>query len=127
MRVLILEDNHNLAYGLKSALVHSGCSVEVLHDDKQEAGILKYKNYDLLLLDLGVPGLNGTGLLRRLRQHNKTLPVLIISARDQLDQRIEGVDLAADDYLCKPFDLNEVVARAKELILKKSRLCLKAC
>lgn len=116
MRILILEDNLTLANGLKSALQQAGYAIDLLHDGKQGEHLLKCQTYDLLLLDLGLPGIDGIDLLRQLRVDNNTLPVLIISARDHLDQRIEGLDLGADDYICKPFELDEVVARIRALL-----------
>jgi len=121
MRVLILEDNQVLAEGLKQAMTSAGFAVDMLHDGKQGSQILQYQEYDLLLLDLGLPGIDGIDLLRQLRSANNQLPVLIISARDQLDQRIEGLELGADDYICKPFEPDEVIARARALIRRTSQ------
>ena len=121
MRILILEDNLTLANGLKSALQQAGYAVDLLHDGAQGAHLLKCQPYDLLLLDLGLPSIDGMDLLRQLRQENNALPVLIISARDHLDHRIEGLDVGADDYICKPFELDEVVARIRALLRRSNR------
>ncbi len=121
MRILILEDNLTLANGLKSALEQAGYAVDLLHDGQQGANLLKFQVYDLLLLDLGLPSIDGIDLLRQLRRANNALPVLIISARDQLDHRIEGLDVGADDYICKPFELDEVVARTRALLRRSTQ------
>ncbi len=116
MRLLVLEDNLTLAQGLKTSLIKAGYAVDLIHDGKQGLALLKYQAYDLLLLDLGLPSIDGIDLLKELRAFNSVLPVLIISARDQLDQRIHGLDLGADDYICKPFGLDEVCARVRALL-----------
>lgn len=116
MRLLVLEDNLTLAAGLKSSLSKAGYAVDVLHDGKQGLALLQCQEYDLLLLDLGLPSIDGIALLKQLRQQHNPIPVLIISARDQLDQRIQGLDSGADDYICKPFVLDEVSARVRALL-----------
>lgn len=120
MRLLIVEDNETLTRGLNTTLKKAGFAVDVIHDGAQGLSLLKVQQYDLLILDLGLPSLDGIELLRLLRLSNKTLPVLIISARDQLDQRIEGLDIGADDYLCKPFVLKEVTARVRALLRRSN-------
>jgi len=123
MRLLIVEDNETLANGLKATLTAAGLAVDIADDGALGLKLLKIQAYDLLILDLGLPTVDGIVLLRHLRYINKTLPVLIISARDELDQRIEGLDLGADDYLCKPFVLKEVTARVRAL-LRRSHRCV---
>ena len=78
--------------------------------------VLEYQDYDLLILDLGLPGIDGIDILKNLRISRKKLPVLVISARDKLDQKILGLESGADDYLCKPFELDEVLARVNALL-----------
>lgn len=92
MRILIIEDNPTLSEGLKQILLQAGFAVDTITDGKQGQALLRQKLYDLLLLDLGLPGVDGRSILKQLRQRGDDLPVLIISARDQLDQRIEGLD-----------------------------------
>ena len=121
MRILIIEDNPTLADGLKQVLVQAGFAVDTLADGAQGQALLRQQLYDLLLLDLGLPGVDGRSILKQLRQQGQDLPVLIISARDQLDQRIEGLDLGADDYLCKPFELEEVLARVRALLRRSQQ------
>lgn len=116
MRILVLEDNETLALGISHTLSNAGFAVDVLNDGLEGKQVLEYEPYDLLVLDLGLPNLDGMDLLKSLRRHQSNLPVLIISARDKLDQKILGLECGADDYLCKPFALEEVVARVNALL-----------
>lgn len=116
MRILILEDNLILAAGLSDKLIGAGYAVDVLHDGEDGNSVLEYQEYDLLILDLGLPGMDGIDILKNLRVSKKKIPVLVISARDKLDQKILGLESGADDYLCKPFELDEVLARVNALL-----------
>lgn len=116
MRILILEDNLILASGIDTKLKDAGYAVDVLHDGEDGNSVLQYQQYDLLILDLGLPGIDGIDILKNLRVNKKKIPVLIISARDKLDQKILGLEVGADDYLCKPFELDEVLARVNALL-----------
>lgn len=116
MRILVLEDNETLALGISHALSSAGYAVDVLNDGLEGRQVLEYEPYDLLVLDLGLPHLDGMDLLKNLRKQRSKLPVLIISARDKLDQKILGLESGADDYLSKPFALEEVVARVNALL-----------
>lgn len=120
MKILIIEDNAILAHGLKTVIEEIGYRADVLRHGEQAAAYMKNGQYDLLMLDLGLPGVDGIEVLRNLRKRNNQIPVIIISARDRLDQRIMGLDEGADDYLCKPFPLEEVVARVRAVI-RRSR------
>lgn len=120
MKILILEDNAILAGGLKKAIEEAGYYVDVLMDGMQGIPWLKSGQYDLLMLDLGLPNMDGIEILRHLRRQKNPIPVIIITARDLLDQRITGLEEGADDYLCKPFSLEEVVARVRAVI-RRSR------
>ena len=121
MRILILEDNVTLARGLEKTLNKVGYAVDVLYDGADGDSVLDYQDYDLLLLDLGLPGLDGIDVLKNIRKNKKKIPVIIISARDKLDQKILGLESGADDYLCKPFDLEEVVARIHALLRRSKQ------
>lgn len=116
MRILILEDNETLALGLFKTLSEAGYAVDVSYDGQEGKDILEYEPYDLLILDLGLPNLDGMEILKQLRKRQQKIPVLIISARDKLDQKILGLESGADDYLCKPFALEEVLARVHALL-----------
>ena len=124
MRVLIVEDNELLATGMMMALSEQGYAVDVIHDGLHAIQALKQIEYDLILLDLGLPKEDGLTVLRILREKKSITPVIIISARDKLDQRITGLDQGADDYLCKPFELDEIVARARALLRRSNSLTL---
>ena len=120
MRVLILEDNQTIAKGLEKAISKQGFAVDVCHSCVDPSHILDIQPIDLLLLDLGLPDRDGLQFLRHLRQHKYRFPVLIISARDQLNDRILGLNEGADDYLCKPFEIDEVIARIHALLRRSS-------
>jgi two-component system OmpR family response regulator len=116
MRILIAEDDLVLADGLMKSLRRTDFAVDVAHDGEQADHILAVQNYDLVILDLGLPRIDGFEVLRRLRHRGGTVPVLILTARDALADRVKGLDLGADDYLTKPFELPELEARVRALI-----------
>jgi len=116
VKALVIEDNPNLATSIATFLGEAGFQVETCGDGRSAEHLLQTLSFDLILLDLGLPELDGIHLLRRLRSRHDKTPVLIISARDALDQRVLGLEEGADDYLAKPFSLVEVVARAKALV-----------
>lgn len=120
MKILILEDNETLADGLYEKLKELGYITDVIYDGEEGLYILETSVYDLLILDLGLPGIDGIEIIKKLRVSQQNLPILIISARDKLDQRILGLDTGADDYLCKPFDLDEVIARVQALLRRSN-------
>ncbi|MCB2100185.1 MAG: response regulator transcription factor [Rhodobacterales bacterium] len=120
MRVLLIEDDPILADGLVRALRQAGYAVDWSGDGPEAEAILRAQDYDLVVLDLTLPGLDGLELLRGLRGRRAATPVLIITARAEVDDRIRGLDLGADDYLTKPFELGEFDARVRAL-LRRSR------
>lgn len=115
MRVLLAEDDILLGEGLQEALMLQGYVVEWFKDGLSVLRALEAGGYDLLLLDLGLPRLDGMEVLTRLRQQEIPLPVLVLTARDALSARVAGLDAGADDYLLKPFDLDELLARIRAL------------
>lgn len=116
MRILLAEDDRFLADGLCLVLRDSGFCVDHTDNGSDADLALSSINYDLLVLDLGLPGIDGLEVLRRLRQRGRQLPVLILTARDQLDDRVQGLDSGANDYLTKPFQIRELEARIRALI-----------
>ncbi|MBY0546481.1 MAG: response regulator transcription factor [Candidatus Obscuribacterales bacterium] len=118
MKVLLAEDDEYLLSGLMMALNHRGYTVEVARSGPEAQAALATSQFDLLLLDLGLPGLNGTEVLANLRARGEDLPVIVITARDSVDDRIHGLDLGANDYLVKPFDFRELEARMRAVLRK---------
>ena len=116
MRILLVEDDVMLGDGMQDALRHSGYTVDWLQQGLPALTALKSDEFAALILDLNLPDIDGLSLLRKLRREGHQLPVLILTARDALSQRVEGLRLGADDYLCKPFALIEVAARLEALI-----------
>ncbi len=116
MRILIVEDDLILADGLKSSLTQSGYAVDLMTSGTDADGVLAYQTFDLVLLDLDLPTLSGFEVLKRLRVRGNKTPVLILTANDDIDNRVKGLDLGADDYLSKPFNLAELEARVRALI-----------
>ncbi len=116
MKIILLEDNKTLADGIHEKLKEVGFVTDLFYDGLDGLYSLETSFYDLLILDLGLPGIDGMEIIKKLRSSQANLPILIISARDKLDQRILGLDTGADDYLCKPFELDEVVARVQALL-----------
>jgi two-component system OmpR family response regulator len=116
MRILIVEDDAALADGLSRALRQEMYAVDVVNSGVAADSVLGYQPYDLVVLDLGLPGIDGFEVLRRMRARNSHIPVLVLTARDAVEDRVTGLDLGADDYLTKPFELPELEARIRALI-----------
>lgn len=113
MRVLVIEDDTTLGHALEEFLTDQGYAVDWLTDGDQVEGALSAQSYELLLLDLNLPGKSGLDILRQVRAEGNQVPVLILTARDGLDDRVAGLDAGADDYVTKPFDLPELAARVR--------------
>ena len=105
MRLLLVEDDALLGDGLKAGLTQSGYRVEWLRDGQHARQALQREHFDLVVLDLGLPKIDGLALLKEAREQGDETPILILTARDALESRIKGLDYGADDYLVKPFDL----------------------
>ena len=116
MRILIVEDDAMLAEAVSSALRQSAHMVSLAASGDEADRALSANEYDLVLLDLGLPRLDGFEVLKRLRQRRSRVPVIILTARDSPEDRVAGLDLGADDYLTKPFQLAELEARVRALI-----------
>ncbi|MBV9912747.1 MAG: response regulator transcription factor [Sinobacteraceae bacterium] len=120
MRLLLVEDDAMIAEAIRSGLQRDGFVVDWVRDGEVAEGVLRTEQFDILLLDLGLPHRDGLQVLKSLRAHGLPVPVLILTARDAVSDRVQGLDAGADDYLVKPFDLDELAARIRALLRRKS-------
>jgi DNA-binding response OmpR family regulator len=118
--LLLVEDDRDLARGLAHSLAQSGYLTDVVHGGHAALEACSKKSYQVVILDLGLPDLDGISVLRRLRQDGMTAPVLVLTARLDLDDRVLGLDAGGDDYLAKPFALAEVEARIRALLRRST-------
>ena len=116
MRLLVVEDDKDLARQLRDALAEAGYAVDVAHDGEEGHFFGDTEPYDAVLLDLGLPTLDGITILQRWRQDGRNMPVLILTARDRWSDKVSGIDAGADDYLAKPFHMEEMLARIRALL-----------
>ncbi|HEX8978550.1 MAG TPA: response regulator [Parasulfuritortus sp.] len=116
MKILLAEDDPLIGTSVEQALRMEGYAIDWVRDGRAAELALDSSTYALLLLDLGLPRQDGLTLLKRQRQKNNMIPVLIVTARDAVSDRVAGLNLGADDYLVKPFDLHELIARVRALI-----------
>jgi DNA-binding response OmpR family regulator len=116
MRILVVEDEHKLAGVLKRGLEEHGFAVDVAHDGEEGLGLAETVGYDLIVLDVMLPKLDGLAVCRRLRAHRRDTPVVMLTARDAIDDRVDGLDSGADDYLVKPFAFRELLARMRAVM-----------
>jgi two-component system OmpR family response regulator/two-component system response regulator TctD len=116
MRILIAEDDPVIADGLLHALRKSGCAVDHVASGTDADAVLTREQFDLVVLDLGLPKMSGLDVLRRLRARKNSIPVLILTAQDGIEDRVAGLDAGADDYLTKPFAVPELEARIRALV-----------
>ena len=120
MRILLLEDDKMIAEALSDMLHAAGFAVDCVADGIAAENALQPEIYDIALLDIGVPGQDGLSVLRHLRAKNCDLPVILITARDTVEERINGLDSGADDYVIKPFAPSELLARIRALLRRRS-------
>lgn len=120
MRILVVEDDALLGDAIQAGLKQSGYAVDWMRDGVSADQALGTESYAAVVLDLGLPRLSGMEVLRRLRSRSKPIPVLILTAKDTVNDRISGLDAGADDYLLKPFDMGELAARLRALIRRAS-------
>ena len=116
MRVLLVEDDKMLADGLRDVFAGAGFMFDTLSTAESALGALELTAFDLVLVDLGLPGMSGLELVRRVRSRGSRVPILILTARDGLDDRVQGLNIGADDYMTKPFATRELIARVQALI-----------
>jgi DNA-binding response OmpR family regulator len=115
MRVLVVEDEKKTASFVRKALQAEGFAVDVLHDGQAVSPAVELSPFDVIVLDIMLPGRDGLSVLRQLRERSITTPVLLLTARGEVTERVEGLNAGADDYLCKPFALAELIARVRAL------------
>lgn len=120
MKILVAEDDSMLGSGIERGLRLAGFNVDWVRDGQAAEAALRTVAYDLLLLDIGLPGKDGLQVLRWLRSQQQEVAVLVVSARDAVSDRVAGLNLGADDYLTKPFDLDELIARIHALGRRRS-------
>jgi DNA-binding response OmpR family regulator len=120
MRVLVVEDERKTASFIKKALQAEGFAVDVCHDGEEAMGVVRSVAFDAIVLDIMLPGRDGLSLLKVLRQRGCPTPVMLLSARGEVDERVEGLDAGADDYLPKPFVVAELAARVRALVRRGS-------
>ena len=128
MHILIIEDEKQLCCSIAEGLRMDGYETDTCFDGNKGLELCLTENYDLILLDLNLPGVNGVDILRQFRNQDDRTPVLILSARGQIQDKVEGLDLGANDYLTKPFHFEELEARIRSLTRRKfiqENVCLK--
>jgi two-component system, OmpR family, response regulator len=119
MKILLVEDDQMIGLAVSVALKDAAYAVDWVRDGDTAWDTLTYGEYQVVLLDLGLPKRDGLDVLRHLRQKGKNVPVIVITARDGVENRIKGLDLGADDYLIKPFNVNELLARLRAVVRRQ--------
>jgi DNA-binding response OmpR family regulator len=119
MRILVVEDNHHLSDSLKMNLKHEGYSVDTAYDGQEGQDFAELTPYDLIILDIMLPLKDGFEVCRDLRRRRIHTPILLLTARDSVDDRVQGLDCGADDYLVKPFAMRELLARLRALLRRQ--------
>jgi len=120
MHILLVEDDRMIGESVRAALKQDGHAVDWLRDGNSADTALSHEEFDVVLLDLGLPGKDGLDLLRALRARRKPTPVIVLTARDALQDRVAGLDAGADDYLVKPFELEELTARMRAVVRRRA-------
>lgn len=119
MRILVVEDNHRLNSSLAASLVHEGYSVDSAYDGQEGQDLAELTAYDLIILDVLLPEKDGLEVCRDLRRRRVPTPIILLTARDSVDDRVQGLDCGADDYLVKPFAMRELLARLRALLRRQ--------
>lgn len=120
MRILLVEDNHRLSDSLRATLAEDGYAVDVAYDGQEGEEMALFAPYDVIILDVMLPKRDGVEVCRSLRDQKVAAPILMLTARDGLDDRVRGLDSGADDYLIKPFEIKELRARLRALMRRES-------
>ena len=120
MRILLIEDDPMIGRGLRRSLGREGVAVDWVRDGTEAVEAAESDEHDLVLLDLGLPGVGGLEVLRRMRSAGVRTPVIIVTAREEIDDRVRGLDLGADDYVVKPFATQELLARIRAVSRRRS-------
>jgi two-component system, OmpR family, response regulator QseB len=120
MKILLIEDDRMIGWGLRRGLCDEGFAVDWLDDGDAAVVACSERGYDAAILDLGLPNRDGLKVLAELRRQGNTLPVVVLTARDSVADRIKGLNAGADDYLCKPFDFDELVARLRAVMRRRA-------
>lgn len=115
MRLLLVEDDELLGDGVRVGLIQNGYTVDWFKDGVSALNAIRSEAFDMMVLDLGLPKMSGLALLQHIREQGNSIPVLILTARETIEDRVKGLDTGADDYLTKPFDLDELCARLRAL------------
>lgn len=124
MRIVLVEDNLSLAKGIENALKDQGHAVDHLDDGLDADAFLSHQRADVAIVDVNLPRLSGVEIIRRARARRDTIPMLILTARGKTSERVEGLDAGADDYLVKPFDMEELIARLRALARRRPEVAL---
>jgi two-component system, OmpR family, response regulator len=119
MRILLVEDDRMIGAGVAQALKDAAYAVDWVTDGEIAVEATESATYDLVLLDLGLPSRDGLSILSQLRKRRHAVAVIILTARDRIDERVDGLDLGADDYLTKPFDMRELLARIRAIVRRQ--------
>jgi DNA-binding response OmpR family regulator len=120
MRILVVEDERKIALFVQRGLKECGFAVDIVHHGDEALEIILNNHFDAVVLDIMLPGRDGLSILRVLRRRSNTVPVLLLTARGEISERVEGLDLGADDYLAKPFSIDELAARVRALNRRNS-------
>ncbi|MBL4909332.1 MAG: response regulator transcription factor [Alteromonadaceae bacterium] len=113
MRILLVEDDLPLAQGLQISLRHQDFAVDHVSNGKDALNTLAFADHDMVILDLGLPDIDGLSVLKEVRKNKSAIPIIILTARDSVEDKVQGLDIGADDYLVKPFDISELTARLR--------------
>ena len=120
MRILVVEDERKIATFIQKGLKECGFGVDIVHRGDEALEIIEENHFDAVVLDIMLPGRDGLSVLRILRQRSNAVPVIILTARGEISEKVEGLDLGADDYLAKPFSIDELAARVRALTRRNS-------